>query len=75
MSIHSQDTVLEYTYGRHRTMHAFCGNCGVAVWERFLDPARKDLGLNVRTMNGVDWSTLTVEMLDRKGLLPLYEVP
>ncbi|KAJ7125254.1 Mss4-like protein [Mycena epipterygia] len=75
MTIHSQDTTVEYTYGRRRTMHAFCGHCGVAVWERFLDPARSDIGVNIRAINGVDWTTLTVEMLDRKGLPPLYEVP
>ncbi|KAJ6590016.1 Mss4-like protein [Mycena vulgaris] len=74
MTIHCQDTVVEYTYGRRRTMHTFCGNCGVAVWERFLTPGRTDIGLNVRAMNDIDWSTLTVEMLDRKGLPPLYEV-
>ncbi|KAJ7643244.1 Mss4-like protein [Mycena rosella] len=74
LTVHSQDSLVEYTYGRFRTYHAFCGTCGVAVWERFqADPPRTDIGLNVRTMNGLDWSTLTVEMLDRKDLPPLYK--
>ncbi|KAJ7125264.1 Mss4-like protein [Mycena epipterygia] len=75
VTIHSQETVVEYTYGLRRVMHAFCGHCGVAVWERFTSPRKSDgMGINVRAMNGVDWSTLTIKMLDHKKIPPLYEV-
>ncbi|KAJ7250660.1 Mss4-like protein, partial [Mycena rebaudengoi] len=74
LTVHDQDTLVEYQFGSRRIRHGFCGVCGVSVWEHFVDPARLDMGLNVRAINEFDWSALEIEKIDRKSRLPLYQV-
>jgi hypothetical protein len=48
--------------------------CGVAIRERFDPPQRTGTALNVRTINGLDLSTLQLEKEDGKSMLPPYEM-
>jgi hypothetical protein len=53
--------------------HGFCAICGVAIRAR-LRATRTDMALNVRTMNGLDLTTLKIEKMDGKSWLPAYEI-
>ncbi|KAJ7510696.1 Mss4-like protein [Mycena galericulata] len=64
----------EYTFGKREVYHGFCGICGVAICERFVDEDDHTVALNVHTMNGVDLAALEITKDDGKALLPPYEV-
>ncbi|KAJ7098613.1 Mss4-like protein [Mycena belliarum] len=68
------DALTEYTFATGSTYHGFCKICGVAIRERFTQPGRTDMALNVRTMTGVDLSTLALEKFDGKAKVPAYTV-
>ncbi|KAJ7343829.1 glutathione-dependent formaldehyde-activating enzyme [Mycena albidolilacea] len=68
------DSLVEYTFGTKTTFHGFCKNCGVAIRERFDPPQSSGTALNVRTINGLDLSTLQLEKEDGKSMLPPYEM-
>ncbi|KAJ6536687.1 glutathione-dependent formaldehyde-activating enzyme, partial [Mycena vulgaris] len=72
------DSMVEYTFGEgptyRTTYHGFCKVCGVSLRERFTEPGRKDMALNLRTMNGVELAALTLSMSDGKARLPAYAV-
>jgi hypothetical protein len=62
------DSLTEYTFATRKTYHGFCKVCGVTIRE--LDDG---LGLNVRTMAGLDLGTLEVEKADGWADEPAYE--
>ncbi|KAJ7510683.1 Mss4-like protein [Mycena galericulata] len=68
----------EYTFGSRETYHGFCGICGVAICERFVqvgvDDGDNRMAVNVRTMNGVDLAALKITMFNGKASLPVYQV-
>ncbi|KAJ7185604.1 Mss4-like protein [Mycena filopes] len=52
VTIHTQRTLVEYTFNRKQILHGFCRTCGVSVWELFLNPAKAHtMGLNLRTVD------------------------
>jgi hypothetical protein len=67
------DSLVEYTFGPKVVHHGFCVICGVAIRAR-LRATRTDMALNVRTMNGLDLTTLKIEKMDGKSWLPAYEI-
>ena len=65
------DALVEYGFAKKTTLHGFCGTCGVAIRERFVDDP--EMALNVRTMNGLDLAGLETKKYDGKAQLPVYE--
>ncbi|KAJ7453678.1 Mss4-like protein [Mycena galericulata] len=72
VTLTGRDVLVEYTFGRQKTYHGFCGRCGVAICQRFVGRDHRS-ALNVRTMNGVDLSALEITTHDGKARLPPYE--
>ncbi|KAJ7279699.1 Mss4-like protein [Mycena rebaudengoi] len=71
-----QDTtnaLVGYTFAKKTVEHQFCGNCGVALFERY-QPRFRTLAINVRTMNDLVLAEVQIEKEDGKKDLPLYEV-
>lgn len=55
-----------YKFNKRVTSHKFCNVCGTSVCEMFDPPRDYRLGLNVRTLNGVDLDGLTFKRDDGK---------
>ncbi|KAF7316376.1 GFA domain-containing protein [Mycena indigotica] len=74
-AIASGVSLAEYTFGRKQVVHAFCSTCAVPVWERFLLPAKAaSMGVNVRTIHGLDYRDLPSRVHNGVATLPKYEV-
>ena len=55
-----------YQFNRHVLEHHFCPNCGIAPFTDGVDPktGAKMAAVNVRCLEGVDLSTLTIKPFD-----------
>jgi hypothetical protein len=74
VTVHKQDSLIEYSFGKRRVVHAFCGTCAVPIWEKFLDPAKADsIGLNVRAINDLDFKALPSRVHNGAASMPQYE--
>ncbi|HEY0178779.1 MAG TPA: GFA family protein [Dokdonella sp.] len=57
-----------YTFNTHHVRHHFCPVCGIAPFSRGSDRAGKETwSINVRCLDGVDPSTLTVKHHDGRS--------
>ncbi|KAJ7754525.1 Mss4-like protein [Mycena metata] len=75
VTVHTQTSLVEYTFGRKQIVHGFCGTCAVPVWEHFLNPSKAHtMGINVRTIDGLDFTSLPTRVHDGKATLPQYQV-
>ncbi|KAF7360465.1 putative transporter [Mycena venus] len=73
VTVHTQDSLVEYMFGNKKIVHGFCGICSVHVWEQFLKPEKAHtIGLNVRAINGFDFATLPTRVHDGKARMPQY---
>lgn len=64
------DTVLsDYQFGQKRIHHLFCDNCGVGSYSRGTGPdGNVSYAINVRCLEGVDPSKLTITPFDGKSM-------
>ncbi|KAJ7163951.1 Mss4-like protein [Mycena crocata] len=77
VTVHTQASLVEYSFGRKLIVHGFCGICGVPMWEQFLKPEKAhSVGLNVRAMNisVEDFAKLPKKVHNGAATLPLYEI-
>ncbi|KAJ7777280.1 Mss4-like protein [Mycena metata] len=65
------DNLTEYTFATNSVYHGFCKICGVTIRERFVEDS--DIGLNLRTMNGLDLSGFEIERVDGKAMSSPFE--
>jgi hypothetical protein len=69
--------LVDYTFGSKTVVHQFCGICGVALFEKFLNPAsrfRECTAINVRTTNELPAKEVRIQKTEGKSDLPLYQV-
>lgn len=60
-----EEMLRDYSFGRKRNLHRFCGSCGSAIWfdprmAEFGDAPPDLLGVNVRMLHGVKVEELDV---------------
>ncbi|KAJ7639421.1 Mss4-like protein [Roridomyces roridus] len=70
------DSVTEYTFGYKWRRQKFCRVCGVTLAETFTREGPEpetEMGLNARTINGLNLDKLKLTMLDGKADLPAYD--
>ncbi|KAI9852194.1 MAG: hypothetical protein M1838_001430 [Thelocarpon superellum] len=81
---HSEDVSVEkgegslsvYMFGPQTTRHQFCSRCGVSPWlQRSGVPEGRAVGVNVRTLDGVDLDALEVKIIDNAAREPQYHPP
>ncbi|KAJ6588746.1 hypothetical protein B0H19DRAFT_1248359 [Mycena capillaripes] len=71
--VHTQDSLVEYMFGRNIIVHGFCGVCSVHVWEKFLSPVKAHtIGLNTRAINGFNFAELPTKVHNGKATMPQY---
>ena len=58
-----------YTFGAHTIQHRFCPTCGIHPYGEGSDPAGNRMAaINVRCLENVDLSSLTVDHYDGRAL-------
>jgi hypothetical protein len=63
------DDLTEYRFNKHMIRHLFCPNCGVEAFARGAGPDGVEMvALNVRSLDGIDLSTLTPQPFDGRSL-------
>ncbi|HEX3487552.1 MAG TPA: GFA family protein [Micropepsaceae bacterium] len=59
----------EYRFNKHVVRHLFCPNCGVEAFARGTGPDGAEMvALNVRSLDGIDISTLNPQPFDGRSL-------
>jgi len=67
------DALTEYVFVTKTASHTFCSTCSVSMVVRIADPTDK-CPLNVRTINGIDLDSLTLQKYDGRSKDPQYVV-
>ncbi|MBK9031306.1 MAG: GFA family protein [Myxococcales bacterium] len=63
------DSLTDYQFAKHHIHHTFCKVCGVRPFSRGATPDGGEMiAVNVRCLDGVDPSTLTIKTFDGKSL-------
>jgi hypothetical protein len=63
------DALTDYQFGKKRIHHLFCESCGVGSFSRGVAPnGDETYAVNVRCLEGVDTSALTVKPFDGKSM-------
>jgi hypothetical protein len=58
-----------YTFNKHAIRHRFCPTCGIHPFGEAADPAGKRMAaINVRCLEGVDFSAIPVKHFDGRAL-------
>jgi hypothetical protein len=58
----------DYQFNRHIIHHLFCPTCGIESFARALSPdGREMVAVNVRCIDGIDLSTVTVRPFDGRS--------
>lgn len=58
-----------YTFGKHTIKHRFCPKCGIHPFGEGADPSGNQMAaINVRCLEGVDFSPLPVHHFDGRSL-------
>ncbi|MGE0616025.1 MAG: GFA family protein [Bacteriovoracia bacterium] len=64
-----EDNLQDYQFNKHVVHHLFCKSCGVTSFSRGAMPdGTKMAAINVRCLDGVDLSALTIQSYDGKNL-------
>lgn len=64
------DVLTSYEFNTKQAIHKFCSTCGVSVFNTIKDPATGVIGVNVRTLNGVDLASLKLRKVDMRSRTP-----
>ena len=63
------EVLVDYQFNKKIIHHLFCGQCGVGSFSRGLAPSGKEMvAVNIRCLDGVDLSILTLTPFDGKNL-------
>jgi hypothetical protein len=63
------DDLTEYRFNKHRIQHLFCPVCGIEAFARGTAPdGSETIALNVRSIDGMDVSTLKPQPFDGRSL-------
>jgi hypothetical protein len=62
------EALVDYRFKKKRVIHhLFCGQCGVGSFSQRIAPSGKEMeAVNVRCLDGVDLSALTLTLVDGK---------
>jgi hypothetical protein len=64
-----EDMLTDYQFGKKSIHHLFCSNCGVSAFTRGTGKDGKEMvAVNVRCLDDIDVTTLTVTSFDGKCL-------
>jgi hypothetical protein len=64
-----EDDMSTYTFRKHAIKHRFCPRCGMHPFGEGADPSGNRMAaINVRCIEGLDLSSLTVEQFDGRSL-------
>lgn len=74
VELHREDSLADYIFLHDDSLHSFCSKCGVSVLVKVTDPKEDVCPVNVRTINGIDLQTLTLQNYDGKKNDPQYVV-
>jgi hypothetical protein len=70
--VQGMENLTDYAFLSKDSLHSFCKTCGVSVLVKVLNG--DDMPINVRTMDGVDLSSLSYKTYDGAKANPQYEV-
>jgi len=61
------EALVDCQFNKRVSHHLFCGQCGVGSFTQRIAPGGKEMGaINVRCVDGVDLSALTLTLVDGK---------
>lgn len=63
-----EDSLADYQFGKKSIHHHFCKNCGVGTFGRAKSPNGEMRAINVRCLDGVDFTKFPVNYFDGKSL-------
>jgi len=64
-----EENLSTYTFNKHVIKHRFCSKCGMHPFGEGTDPSGKQMAaINVRCLEGVDFSSLPVNHFDGRAL-------
>jgi hypothetical protein len=64
-----EEELTDYRFNKKTIQHLFCRHCGVQPFGRATDPSTgaETVAVNIRALDGVDISTLTLTPIDGKS--------
>jgi len=66
--LQGKDSLTDYQFNKHVIHHTFCSKCGVTSFASGTGPDGKEMrAINVRCLDGLDTSTLSVTKYDGKS--------
>ncbi|KAJ7064921.1 Mss4-like protein [Mycena amicta] len=75
VTILSDASIVDYTFGPKQVVHGFCATCAVPMWERFLNPAKAaSIGINVRAIDGLNFRDLPSRVHNGAATPPQYQL-
>jgi hypothetical protein len=64
-----EENLSTYTFNKHTIKHRFCSKCGIHPFGEAVDRSGKPMAaINVRCLEGVDFSSLPVKHFDGRAL-------
>jgi len=61
------EALVDYQFNKRVIHHLFCGQCGVGSFSQGIAPSGKEMvAINVRCLDGVDLSAVTLTLVDGK---------
>jgi hypothetical protein len=74
VTVQGGENLTDYAFLSKDSLHSFCKICGTSVLVRVSDEAGENMPINVRTIDGIDLSSLTLKNYDGAKNDPQYEV-
>jgi hypothetical protein len=64
-----EENISTYTFNKHTIKHRFCPTCGIHPFGEGTDPSgHRVAAINVRCLEGIDFSSLPVKHFDGRSL-------